>query len=340
MAQRSRELPVHLSAPMRWLLLAATLSLAVPGAGAPADAEDATSFPSRSIEIVVPFAPGGAADILARVAAQAATDEAGWQFRVENISGAGGLVGAQTGARAAADGYSLLLCNIACVASQFLHPDSDWDPKAAIVPVVAVGYLPNILVVGPKVQTSTLKDFIERARANPRSLSVATAGPGSSSALSAELLESKAGIELEEIPYRGSAAATPDLMSGRVDAMVMGLPESLALVRSGKVKALGVTSTERAPSLPDVPTIPEAGVPSYAYLGWISLFAPKGTPDAIIAKLNAGFNKALKSPSLLTRFSDQSIQPVGGPPELAGRLLNDDVALWGPILRNQAGSSH
>jgi tripartite-type tricarboxylate transporter receptor subunit TctC len=336
MAHRTSALPIKFSTPLRFLgfLLTATVLLAVPSSRG--HAEDAAAFPTRSIEIVVPFAPGGAADILARVAAQATTDEAGWQFRIENISGAGGLVGAQTGARAAADGYNLLLCNIACVASQFLHPDSDWDPRAAIVPVVALGYLPNILVVGPKVPTSTLKDFIERARANPRTLSVATAGPGSSSALSAELLESKAGIELVEIPYRGSSAATPDLMSGRVDAMVMGLPESLALVRSGKVKALGVTSTERAPSLPDVPTIPEAGVPSYAYLGWISLFAPKGTPDAIINKLNTGFNKALKSPALQARFSEQSIQPVGGPPELAGRLLNDDVALWGPILRNEA----
>jgi tripartite-type tricarboxylate transporter receptor subunit TctC len=131
----------------------------------------------------------------------------------------------------------------------------------------------------------------------------------------------------------------PDLASGRVDAMAMGVPESLALIRDGKLRALGVSSTERAASLPDVPTIAEAGVPGYQFLGWLSLFVPKSTPADVISKLNAGFNKALASPKLLARFSELSIQAVGGPPELAGRLLNEDVDTWGPILRNRSGSA-
>lgn len=301
-------------------------------------AEDAASFPTRSIRIVVPFAPGGAADILARTVAEFSSYETSWQFYVENISGAGGLVGAQAAARAAADGYTLLLCNIACAANQFLLPESDWNPKSAIAPVITLGYLPNVLVVGPSVQASTLKDFIDRARSNPERISIATSGPGSSSSLTAQLLEAKAGIQTTEIPYRGSAAATPDLISGRVDAMVMGLPESLSLVRGGKLRALGVTSTARAPSLPDVPTIAEAGVPGYQFLGWLSVFAPQSTPGDIISKLNTAFNKALVSPALLKRFSELSIQPVGGPADLAGRLLNEDIELWGPILRNRGGS--
>ncbi len=304
-----------------------------------ASAEDAAAFPTRNIGIVVPFAPGGAADILARTVAQFTSAETGWQFHVENISGAGGLVGAQTAARAVADGYTLLLCNIACVANQFMLPDSDWNPKSTIDPVITLGYLPNVLVVGPSVQARTLKDFIDRARANPGRISIATSGPGSSSSLTAELLADEAGIQITEIPYRGSSAATPDLISGRVDAMVMGLPESLPLVRGDQVRALGVTSTDRAPSLPDVPTIAEAGVPGYQFLGWLSLFLPKSTPDEIVGKLNAGFNKALASPELLNRFSEFSIQPVGGPPDLAGRLLNQDIELWGPILRKRGGSS-
>ena len=212
-------------------------------------------------------------------------------------------------------------------------------PKSAIAPVITLGYLPNVLVVGPSVQGNILKDFIDRARAQPERVSIATSGPGSSSSLTAELLAAKAGIQITEIPYRGSSAATPDLISGRVDAMVMGLPESLPLVRGGKVRALGVTSTDRAPSLPDVPTIAEAGVPGYQFLGWLSLFLPKGTPDEIVGKLNAGFNKALASPALLKRFSELSIQSVGGPPDLAGRLLSEDIELWGPILRNRGGTS-
>jgi tripartite-type tricarboxylate transporter receptor subunit TctC len=302
-------------------------------------AEDAASFPSRGISIVVPFAPGGAADILARTVAQFTSAETGWQLHIENITGAGGLVGAQAAARSAPDGYTLLLCNIACAANQFMLPDSNWNPKSAIAPVITLGYLPNVLVVGPSVQGNTLKDFIDRARAQPERVSIATSGPGSSSSLTAELLAAKAGIQITEIPYRGSSAATPDLISGRVDAMVMGLPESLPLVGGGKVKALGVTSTDRAPSLPDVPTIAEAGVPGYQFLGWLSLFLPKGTPDEIVGKLNAGFNKALASPALLKRFSELSIQSVGGPPDLAGRLLGEDIELWGPILRNRGGTS-
>ena len=299
------------------------------------EAADDATFPTRSIRIIVPFAPGGAADVLARTTAQYATEQTGWQFYIENISGAGGLVGAQAAAHAAADGYTILLCNVSCAAGQFLVSNSTWNPKAAIAPLIVLGYLPNILVVGPNIKAATLKDFIELAREAPGKLSIATSGSGSSSSLTAELLMAKAGIRMTEIPYRGSSAATPDLISGRVDAMTMGLPESLALVRSGKLRALGVTSTERAPSLPDVPTIAEAGVPGYQFLGWLSMFVPKGTPDDIVAKLNAGLNKAVASPALRKRFADLSIQPVGGEPALAGRLLDEDIELWGPILRSK-----
>jgi tripartite-type tricarboxylate transporter receptor subunit TctC len=319
----------HLVGPLLLLLVLCPVSAA---------RADASSFPTRSIGVVVPFAPGGAADILARTVTQFAATETNWQFYVQNITGAGGLVGAQAAARAAADGYTLLLCNIACVANQFMVPDSDWNPKTAIDPVITLGNLPNILVVGPSVKADTLKDFIELARRNPGRISIATSGPGSSSSLTAELLATKADIQIEEIPYRGSAAAMPDIVSGRVDAMTMGVPESLALIRDGKLRALGVSSTERAPSLPDVPTIAEAGVPGYQFLGWLSLFAPKNTPQDVISKLNAGFSKALASPALLARFAELSIQAVGGPPELAGRLLIDDVDTWGPILRSRSGS--
>ncbi len=315
------------------------LGFAIWWASAPnAAAQDAASFPARPIAIIVPFAPGGAADILARTVAQFASADTGWQFHVDNISGAGGLVGAQSAARAIPDGHTLLLCNIACVANEFLFPKSGWKARSALAPVIALGYLPNVLVAGPSVNTATLREFIARARTSSQPATIATSGPGSSSSLSAELLEIKAGIRIAEIPYRGSSAATPDLISGRIDAMIMGLPESLPLVREGKVKALGVTSTTRAPSLPDVPTLAEAGAPGYGFLGWLSVFAPKHTPDDVVGKVNAAFNKALASPALLKRFSELSIQPIGGAPDVAGRLLDEDVELWGPILRNRSGS--
>lgn len=298
-------------------------------------ADEANSFPSRSINIKVPFAAGGAGDILARAAAQFTSTETGWQFYVENNSGAAGLAGAQAAARAAADGYTLLICNISCVTNQFVFPEAKWDAKSALDPVIALGYLPNVLVVGPSVRATTLKEFIDSARAHPESLSVATSGTGTSSSLTAQLLGVKTGVQFREIPYRGSAAAIPDLIAGRVDAMLMGVPESLSLVHDGKVKALGVTSKSRAPSLPDVPTIDEAGVPGYRFEVWSSFFVPKGTPVEIIGKLNAGFNKALASPALKTRYSELSFQVLGGGPELAGTLLSDDIEIWGPILRTQ-----
>jgi tripartite-type tricarboxylate transporter receptor subunit TctC len=320
-------------ASLRQIVIVALLVLWTPPPGA--RAEDAASFPTKSIRIIVPFAPGGAADIMARTVAQTTSAETRWQFYVENISGAGGLVGAQAAARAAADGYTLLLCNIACAANQYLHPELEWKPKSVLAAIIALGNLPNVLVVSQSVKARTLKEFIDHARVSPERVSIATSGPGSSSSLTAELLAAKAGIQIKEIPYRGSSAATPDLLAGRVDAMVMGLPESLAPVRDGKLRAFGVTSTDRAPSLPDVPTIAEAGVPGYQFLGWLSLFTQQKVPHEIVGKLNAGFNKALGSQTLLKRFSEMGIQAVGGPPDLAGRLLDEDIETLEPILRNK-----
>ena len=296
-----------------------------------AQAQDKAEFPQKPVRVIVPFAPGGAADILARTTMKYAAEETGWSIVVENVSGGGGLIGAQTAARSAPDGYTMLLCNIACAANQFMIK-TDFNPRTAIAPVMVIGYLPNIVVVGPGLPVKSLKDFIDRARAKPNSVTIATSGPGSSSWMTATLLKTKAAIQTVEVPYRGSGAALPDLLAGRVDGMVMGLPESIPQVRSGKLHALGVTSTERAPSLPEVPTIAEAGVPGYQFLGWLSLFAPKATPAPLIAALNAGMNKGLQSAALRKRFAELSIQPAGGAPELAGKLLNDDIDLWGPIL--------
>jgi tripartite-type tricarboxylate transporter receptor subunit TctC len=311
------------------------LALVVQSAGVWAQ----TGYPTRSIRIVVPFAPGGTADILARIVAQQAIrpdmqpPNAKWQFYVENITGGGGIIGAQAAARSAPDGYTLLLCNIACAVGQLLTGNKNWNPAKALTPVIFVGNVPNILVASPHLGVNSLAQFVERARSQPGKLSLASSGPGSSSDLSGILLRAKANVDLLDVPYRGSGEAMPDLLSGRVDAMVMGLPESLPFVRSGKLKALGVTSDKRAPSLPDVPTIAEAGVPSYSYLGWLSLFAPAGTSATVIAPLNAYLDKVIKSSGVESAFSPQSIQPGGGLPQVAGQLFQADIALWPSILK-------
>jgi tripartite-type tricarboxylate transporter receptor subunit TctC len=184
-----------------------------------------------------------------------------------------------------------------------------------------------------------VKEFIETARVNLQGVAIATAGPGSSSAMTADLLGVKTGIKIREIPYRGSSAAIPDLIAGRVDAMFIGIPEATSLINDGKIKPLGVTSGERASSLPQVPTIAEAGVPDYLFQGWISLFVPKGTPAEIIGKLNSGFNKAFAVQAFRDRLIELSVQPAAGPSALAGRLLTSDIELWGPILKDQPYSN-
>jgi tripartite-type tricarboxylate transporter receptor subunit TctC len=298
-----------------------------------------TSFPVRGIRIVVPFAPAGTADIVARIVAQEASrpQQAGGTarlFYVENITGGGGIVGAQAAARSTADGYTLLLCNIACAVGQLLTGTKSWNPTKALTPVILVGNVPNILVAGASVGVKSLAEFLAVARERPGKLSLASSGPGSSSDLSGILLRAKANVDLLDVPYRGSGEAIPDILSGRVDAMLMGLPESIPFVRDGKLKGLGVTSDKRAAALPDVPTIAEAGVPGYSFLGWLSLFAPIGTPDANIAALNAYLDEVLKSPGVATAFVRQSIQAGGGSPKLAGDLLQADVALWPTLLKS------
>jgi tripartite-type tricarboxylate transporter receptor subunit TctC len=317
-------------------LAAATAMGLTLAAGAASHAQ--ISYPERPVRIVVPFAPGGTADIVARIAAEQVGDYLGSRVYVENITGAGGSVGAAAAARAPADGYTLLLCNVSCAANQFLLDNPGFNPDTDLAPVVVLTYVPNILVTGPSVQARTLADFLALARANPGKLSMASSGPGSSSYLTAELLKFKARADIVDVPYRGSAGAMPDILAGRVDAMVMGLPESLPFIREGKLTALGVTSDKRAAALPDVPTLAEAGAPDYAFLGWLSLFVPQRTPPAAIEILNTAFGKALASPRLLARFVEQSMEPGGGTAELAGRLLRDDVELWGRVLRGRKGS--
>jgi tripartite-type tricarboxylate transporter receptor subunit TctC len=305
----------------------AALSLLLAPCGARA------AYPERVITLIVPFAAGGPTDIIARIVSVAFQKSLGQSVVVENRGGGGGNPGMAIAARAAPDGYTLLLCNVSCAANQFLLGNTAFDPDADVAPVIVLGNVPNVLVAGPGVSATTLAEFIAFARANPGKVSMASSGPGSSSHLSALLLKVKAQIDIVDVPYRGSSAAMPDILSGRVDAMVMGLPESLPFVRDGKLKALGVTPDKRASALPEVPTFAQAGVGDYSFLGWLSLFVPQRTPAALSDKLNAAFGKSLQSPALLARFAEQSIEPVGGAAELAARLLKSDVVLWRQILK-------
>ena len=289
--------------------LAAAIFVTFATFGNPGSAQD-NQYPRSPIRIIVPFAPGGSPDIVARLLTQYVGE--GRQFVVENVTGAGGNIGMQAGARAAPDGYTVLMCTVGCASNQFLMEKMGWDPHRDIVPVMMAGVVPNVLVVGPTITSNSVRDFVELAKAKPGSLTMASSGIGSASHLAGEMFKAMAGVEIVHIPYRGSTAALPDIMGGRVDSMIVSLPEALSLIRSGAIRALGVSSERRVDSLPDVPTLSEAGVPGYAVVAWSALFAPAATPPAAIEWLNREFNKALKEPAVQARFAELSIQAGGG----------------------------
>jgi tripartite-type tricarboxylate transporter receptor subunit TctC len=315
------------------LAIAAALTVGV-APGAPVSAQTANSFPRQPIRIVVPFAAGGTPDIVARLLAQYA-GEGGRQFVVENITGAGGNIAMQTVAHAAPDGHTVLMCTVGCASNMFLMEKMGWDPNKDLAPVMMAGIVPNVLVVGPTVNSNSVRDFVELAKSKPGSLTMASSGIGSASHLAGEMFKAMAGVEIVHIPYRGSTAALPDIMAGRVDSMIVSLPEALSLIRSGSIRALGVSSEGRVDSLPDVPTLSEAGVPGYAVVAWSALFAPAATPPAAIEWLNREFNKALKEPAVQTRLAELGILAAGGAPDVAGAFLRAEMVAWGKLITSR-----
>lgn len=292
-------------------------------------------FPTQPLRIIVPFAPGGAPDIVARVLAEKAAAELGQPVQAENVTGAGGNIGMQAGARANPDGYTILMCTLGCASNLYLMDNLGWDPRRDIRPVIMGGIVPNVLVVGPQVAASNVAEFLALARARPGQLTMASSGVGSASHLAGEMFKAMAGVTIEHVPYRGSTAALPDIMAGRVDSMIVSLPEALAHIQSGRLRALGVSSAERSAALPDVPTIAEAGVPGYNAVAWSALVVPAATPDAVVARLNAAFNAALRDPAVQRRLTELSIDAKGGTPEELRRFMDGEMEAWGRLIRER-----
>jgi tripartite-type tricarboxylate transporter receptor subunit TctC len=319
--------------PLLIVLLCALLS-PIAGLAGSASAQGSDGFHRQAVRIIVPFAAGGAPDTVARLLAQHSSDGLGRVF-VENITGGAGNIAMQAGARAAPDGYTVLMCTLGCASNLFLLDNMGWDPRTDIAPVMLAGVLPNVLVVGPGVNTTSVKSLIALARAKPGSLSMASSGIGSASHLAGEMFKAMAEVEILHVPYRGSTAALPDIVAGRVDSMIVSLPEALQLLQSGQLRALGVSTAARTASLPDVPTISEAGVPGYTVVAWSAMFVPKGTPAAIVTRLNAEFDKALQNPLVKSRLAEISVQGGGGPPEKAAELLQSEIDSWGKLIKER-----
>jgi tripartite-type tricarboxylate transporter receptor subunit TctC len=316
-------------APLR--LLFATLSLlSVPsGAGA----EDAP-YPQRPITMVAAFAAGGSSDVLARAVAAALSAGLGQQIVVDNRPGAGGHVGAEAVARATPDGYTVLFgTNGTLGIGPALYTNLRYDPKHDLAPVGLLHKLPLLLIVNPSVPAKNLAELIDYAGHNPGKLSFASAGVGSVSHLAGELLKEQAKIDILHVPYKGGGAAASDLISGRVSMMLETIPNALPLVRSGQMRAVGVTTQQRSALAPDIPSLAESGLPDFDITAWTGLFVPSGTPPAVVKRLNAETLKIAGEEDYVARIHSMATDVASSSPEVFGKFVNDDVSRWTAVIR-------
>jgi tripartite-type tricarboxylate transporter receptor subunit TctC len=301
----------------RRLFLASTLAMLG------VNAAPAQNYPSRPLRIVVPFAAGaGVPDIMARLVGQHLGGALGQQVVIDNRPGAGGIVGAEVVARAEPDGYTLLMGNTALMVSPYLYARLSFDPLTDFVPVTMVNAAPLLLVVNPSVPVQAVQELIAYAKARPGQLNYGSGGVGSTPYLATELLKSMAGIDVVHVPYKGGAPALADLMAEQLTFMIENVPGTLPLVKSGKLKALAITSAQRSPLIPDLPTMAEAGVAGYEMAGWNGIFVAKGTPPEIVARLSKVLAKVLGLADVREQMAILGAEPGGDTPQAFGAFVD------------------
>jgi tripartite-type tricarboxylate transporter receptor subunit TctC len=284
------------------------------------------------IRMIVPFAAGGTADVLGRVVAQQLGALTGNRVVVENRPGSAGNIGAETVAHGPSDGSVLLLGTIGIHAASKIYRSLPYDPAKELQPVTILAEVPNVLIVHPSVPAKDLKEFLALARDKPGTLNFGSAGNGSSTHMIAELFKLKAKVDLTHIPYRGSAPALNDLVAGRIQLMVENLPTALPFIQSGDVRALGVTSATRSASLPDVPTIAEAGVPGYEATAWFTIAVASSVPSATVASLNSDIHRVLQEPDVIERFKSLGAVIVGNSVADANAFFASETAKWNDVI--------
>ncbi|WP_127751938.1 tripartite tricarboxylate transporter substrate binding protein [Devosia sp. 1566] len=311
-------------------LLVAALSLAS-ALVTPALAQD--NFPTKSINLVVPFAPGGSTDLVGRVVAEAMSQQLGQQVLVVNQAGAGGVLGATAVADATPDGYTILMGTIATHAlSASLYTTPPFDPVADFTPISLLVTVPNVLLVNPDFPANTVEELIAELKSKPEEYAYASSGNGTPLHLSGEVFKSMAGVEMVHVPYQGSGPALVDAISGAVPIIFDNLPSASEHMKGGTLRALAVTTLERSPSFPDLPTMDESGVPGYETNTWNALFAPAGTPPEVIAKLNEAAVAAVKDPAVTARLAEVGAVVVGSTPEELGEYVQAEVQRWAPVI--------
>ena len=293
----------------------------------------AQEWPAKTIRWIVPFPPGGAMDVIARSLADKSSKTLGQPIIVENKPGAGGNIGAELVARSEPDGYTMLITSIGMATNKYLYPKLPYDPVKDFSPVSLVAIVPNVLLTNatqPNVKTVT--DVMANARAHPGQLTYASAGNGTSIHLAGEVFTSMAKIDMQHIPYKGSGPAVTDLLGGQVNYMFDSITSAKPHIASGKLRAIGLTTTKRSKSLPGVPTIAESGLPGYDVTPWFAVFMPANTPKPIINKLNASLVSSMASPEIREKFESIGAESLGSSPEELASYLKKEMERWGRVI--------
>jgi tripartite-type tricarboxylate transporter receptor subunit TctC len=308
-------------------LLGVALSLAMGTAWAQA-------YPNKPVKLIVPFAPGGFTDVVARILGQKLSVAMGQQFVVENKAGAGSTIGTDFVAKAAPDGYTLVMISTTHVISPWIYKTMPYDPIKSFTVVSKLVDSPYVLLVNPKVPANNVKELVALAKSAPETIHYASSGNGSSQHLMGGLFVSMTGAPLKHVPYRGSGGAATDLVAGVVETSFAGVPNALSQVPQGRLKAFAVTTAKRIPQLPDVPTMQEAGVPGYEASVWLALLAPAGTPKDVVNKLNSEIAKLMNTPDTKKALYDAGVEPTPSSPEAMADYMVKEMDRWGKVVKD------
>lgn len=294
----------------------------------------AQGFPDKPIKLVVPFPPGGATDLIARVVAEGAAEALGQPVVVENLGGAGGNIATARVAKAPADGYTLSLCSIGtCAINMSVYANPGYDILKDFAPVVLVGGVMNVVAANNEFAPRSVPELEAYAKAHPGKVNFGSSGIGTSNHLTAEWFKLVTGVQMQHVPYKGAALALTDLMGGQIHFVVDNEPSVLPHIKAGRIRALAVTGPRRSASLPEVPTMEEAGYAGFVVEAWFGVITPAGTPQPVIARLNEAFNKAMQTPRIRKRLDDAAVRVLGGTPQRMAEQIQADLDRWGKVVK-------
>jgi tripartite-type tricarboxylate transporter receptor subunit TctC len=293
----------------------------------------AQDYPTKPVRMIVPFAPGGGTDIIARLVAQALTEKWGQTVVIDNRGGGGGIVGIKLATESAPDGYTMVLCSLGVSYAPALYPKLPFDPQKDLLPISRVAQQPFIYVVTPALGVNSMKELIAMAKSKPGQIRYGSGGAGGASHLGTELLKVMTGTDMQHIPYKGTGPALNAMLGNEIQMQLIGISSVVPHLKTGRMKALAVSGAQRSSAAPEVPTVAESAVPGYAFDVWYGMLFPAGTPRALVRKVNADLNSALASPALAQRFTPLGLEAAGTTPEDFAAILRSEIAKWRKVVK-------